>query len=166
MRDRLDLEPVELAQLLLVAIVVVALLVSGPVIPGVSLTGAEPTSLGEGDATVSSVTVDADRVRITPGRFGTNISYLRVPDARLQIDTIEGQPRVVYQLRIPELDIDLAAPKLLSESGRTTVRLDDQAIAPERLSQDQYEGQLVVRIQSLSTDRVVRNESITVEVRR
>ncbi|QSG07048.1 hypothetical protein [Halapricum desulfuricans] len=160
-RDRTSI-----AQLALVGAVLVALVISGPLVPGLSLAHSEPDSLDEGDATVSSVSVDAEKVTITPGRFGANVSYIRVPDAAVAVDGIEGQPRVVYQLSIPELGIDHSEPKLITTKGRTTVGVDPIAVQPRRVTRDSYSGRVTVRVQSFTVDRVQYNESITVEVRR
>lgn len=161
-----DIGAVELVQLLLVAVVIVSLVFSGPLVPGVSLTQAGERTLDDGNATVSSVTIDTDAVRITPGRFGTSVQYLRLPDARVDVTGVEGQPRLVYRLEVPALDLDLAETKLLSEPGQRVVRLPDRAFAPGRLSADRYQGRLTVRVQSFSTDYTVFNESVTIEVTR
>lgn len=168
MREWLSVERdrTSIAQLVLVGAVVVALVLTGPLVPGISLAQSEPDSLDDGNATVSNVAVDADDVTITPGRFGTNVSYVRIPDATVTTEGIEGQPRVVYQLAIPELGIDHSEPKLLTTEGRTTVRIDPMAVQPARLSKNSYEGQVTVRVQSHTVDRVVYDESISVEVRR
>ena len=168
MREWLSFEPdrTSIAQLVLVGTVVVALVLSGSLVPGVSLTQSGPDSLDEGNVTVSNVAVDVESVVITPGRFGTNVSYVRVPDAEITVQRTQGQPRVVYQLAIPELGIDHSEPKLLTKTGRTTVRIDPMAIQPAQLSKDSYEGQVTVRVQSYTVDRVVYNASISVEVER
>jgi len=158
-----SLGPTELAQLLLIAVVVVVLVFSSSFV-GLSLTQSESTSLGDGNATVTAVSVDVTAVQITPGRFGTDVSYLRIPDAQIDIDDLEGQPRLVYRVEVPALDLDLAATKLIQNPGPTTVRLSDAALAADQLDADSYEGRVTVRVQSLSSDYTVFNESATIEV--
>lgn len=159
-----ELGPVALSQLLLLATVVVALVLSSPIF-GLSITqSGPPSTVGDGNATVSSVDVDADSVHISPGRFGTDVSYVRLPDASVAVGDVEGSPRIVYRVEIPALDIDHSAENVLSGSGPKTVRLTDVAVRPDRLSADSYDGRLSVRIQSYEVDRVVYNESLTVEV--
>ena len=157
--------PTELAQLLLVAVVIVVLVFSSSFV-GFSFTQSESGTLGHGNATVSSVAVDVSDVRITPGRFGTDISYLRVPDAQVSVDDISGQPRLVYRLVVPALDRDLTATQLLDRSGPTTVRLSDAAFTADQLDAESYEGRVTVRVQSISSDYTVFNESTTIEVTR
>jgi hypothetical protein len=123
-----------------------------------------PGTVGDGNAVASSVTVDGDTVRITPGRFGTAVSYVRVPDASVRLTGVTGAPRVVYRLEVPALGIDHHATRLVSGPGSVTVRLRDVAVRPERVSADRYEGRLTVRIQSHTVDRLVRTESLTIEV--
>ncbi|WEL16855.1 MULTISPECIES: hypothetical protein [unclassified Halorhabdus] len=163
--DPLFGDPVSLSQQLLIGVVIVTLVFSGPLVPGLSFGGSgPPATIGDGNATVSTVAVDADAVQITPGRFGTAVSYLRIPDAKLSIDAVEGEPRIVYRLVVPKLDVDHAETRLLAGPGDITVRLDDVAFVPGQLSADRYDGALSVRVQSLSTDRTVFNESVTIEV--
>lgn len=153
----------ELAQLLLIAAVVVTLVFSSPLV-GLSLTQAESTTLGDGNATVAAVSVDVTAVQITPGRFGTDVPYLRIPDAEINVDDLEGHPRLVYRVEVPALDLDLAATKRIQETGPTTVRLSDAALAAEKLAADSYGGRVTIRVQSLSSDYTVFNESTTIEV--
>lgn len=159
-------DPVGLSQQLLLGVVIVTLVFSGPLVPGLSFGGSGPPAMiGDGNATVSTVDVDTDAVAITPGRFGTDVSYLRIPDAKLSIDDVEGEPRIVYRLVVPELDVDHAETRLLAGPGDVTVRLSDVAFVPGGLSAERYDGSLRVRVQSLSTDRTVFNESVTIEVK-
>jgi len=160
-------DPLGLSQQLLVGVVVVTLVFSGPLVPGLSFGGAgPPATIGDGNASVSSVAIDLDAVEITPGRFGTDVEYLRIPDARLSIDDVEGEPRIVYRLVVPELQLDHAETRLLASPGAVTVRPSDVAFLSGELSAAHYNGTLRVRVQSLSTDRTVFNESIRIEVRR
>jgi len=161
-----DLGPIETSQLLLVGIVLVTLVLSSPLVHGVTLTEAgPPTTVGDGNATVSNVDVDTDSVHVSPGRFGTAVSYVRMPDATVDVTQVDGAPRLVYRFEIPALEIDHDATKVLSSRGATTVRLGDVAVLPERLAVDRYDARVTVRVQSYTVDRVVYNESVTVEVR-
>lgn len=159
-------DPVGLSQRLLVATVIVVLVFSGPLVPGLSFADAGPPStIGDGNATVSAVTVDADAVAITPGRFGSGVDYLRAPDARVDVESVSGAPRIVYVLEVPDLDAEITATRLLDGPGAAVVRPSERAFSPGTEFEDEYRGELTVRVQSLSTDRSVYSESVTVEVR-
>lgn len=161
-----ELGPVEASQFLLVAVVVFALVLSSPLF-GISLTeSGPPATVGNGNATVTSVDIDAESIRITPGRFGTDVSYVRIPDARVDVTRVDGAPRLVYRVEIPALNIDHDATKVLFGPETTTVRLDDVAVRPAELSADRYDARVTVRVQSYTVDRVVSNESVTIEVER
>jgi len=160
-------DPVRSSQRLLVATVIVTLVFSGPLVPGLTFTGAgTPSTVGEGNASVSAVHIDAESTAITPGRFGTGVRYLRAPDATVDVDAVTGTPRIVYVLDVPELDTRISATRLLSGSGRVTVRPSDRAFPPETVANERYKGNLTVRIQSFSTDWTVYHEPVTVEVNR
>ncbi|WP_158853464.1 hypothetical protein [Halorhabdus sp. CUG00001] len=155
------------AQRLLLATVVVTLVFAGPVVPNFSFTGERnPTLVGDGNATVSGLTVEADDFRFADGRFGTAVTYLRAPEASLYVDQVTGQPRIVYRLRVPKLDVDRAGTQMLSRSGGVRIRMDDRAFPPEVLTQPRYDGLVTVRVQSHTVDRTVFNESIELEVDR
>lgn len=165
-RALLGEDSVTTSQRLLVGVVLVTLVISGPAVPGVSLTqSSQPTALGEGNATVTAVEIAESDVKITPGRFGTDVLYLRGPDANVQLEGVDGQPRIVYRIEIPALDVETATTRLLAGPGKLTVRLDDRAFLPDQVDEERYDGELTVRIQSFSTDRTLLREQITVEVR-
>ncbi|MFB6188517.1 MAG: hypothetical protein ABEI57_01410, partial [Halapricum sp.] len=136
-------------------------------VPGLSVTQAGPPgAIGDGNATVATVAVDGGNVAITRGRFGTDVDYVRVPDASVRLAGVDGTPRLVYRLRIPALGVDHSATKLIDGPGRVTIRLSDVAIRPQRVTNDSYRGRLTVRVQSYTVDRVVHNESLSIEVGR
>ncbi len=144
-----------------VAVVLVGMLLSGPV-GGVELVGEQP-SLDDGTATVTVVEPTADPIRVTAGRFGTNASYVRIPDLVVDVTNIDGQPRVFYQVTIPELNIRKQNDKIIQSSGRLRVPISDHTV-PKEATLDGTTARLVVRVQSYSGGEVVLNR--TVEVRR
>ncbi|MEF8785937.1 MAG: hypothetical protein V5A45_08390 [Haloarculaceae archaeon] len=144
-----------------VAVILVGMLLSGPV-GGVELVGERP-SIGDGTASVTVVEPTAETIQVTEGRFGTNVSYVRIPDLVLDVTSVDGQPRVLYQVTIPELGIKKQNDKLVRSTGRLRVPISDHTV-PKEKTLDGTTARLVVRVQSYSGGEVVMNR--TVEVRR
>jgi hypothetical protein len=144
-----------------VGVILAVLLITGP-LGGIDVTE-ETTALGDGTATVRILESGEREFAITDGRFGTNVSYVRVPDLRLDVESVSGQPRVLYIVRVPALGLDESNSRLLESTGRLRVPLRDQAV--RTVSNESYEGRVIVRIQSFSGMETVRNQSIEVRVR-
>lgn len=150
---------------LLAALVVVTLLVTGP-LTSVDATKQSATALGDGTATVSDVAVETAALRVTPGRFGTDVAYLRVPTATVRVTGVTGQPRLVYRIVVGELDVSIIETTLVT--GPSTYRLapDHQGLAASTMDGRQYDGTIEVRVQSYSSDETVLRENVTIEVER
>jgi|AntRauTorcE11898_2_1112593.scaffolds.fasta_scaffold11241_2 hypothetical protein len=146
---------------IVVAVILVEMLLSGPV-GGVELVSERP-SLDDGTASVTVVDPTEDPIQVTAGRFGTNVSYVRIPDLVVDITSVDGQPRVFYQVSIPELGIKKQNDKLVRSTGRLRVPISDHTV-PKEKALDGTTARLVVRVQSYSGGQVVMNR--TVEVRR
>ena len=144
-----------------VAVILVGMLLSGPV-SGVELVSDRP-SLDDGTASVTVVEPTAETIQVTEGRFGTNVSYVRIPDLVLDVTSVNGQPRVLYQVTIPELNIRMQNDKLVQSTGRLRVPVSDHTVSKGKPLAG-AEARLVVRVQSYSGGQVVMNR--TVEVRR
>lgn len=149
------------------AVVLGTLLLSGP-IGAVDLTGS-PAELGEGTASVTVVQPDSDQFRMTTGRFGADVLYTRLPDLVVDVESVTGQPRLVYSLTVPGLEIDRSEQRLIRSPGRLRVPMRDHALPPEPVAgapeirrDDTYSGRLVVRVQSFAGQHVVVNRSIEV----
>ena len=140
-----------------VGIIVAVLLVTGPI--GVNVTG-EPAALGDGTATVTVLDPTGDRVPITDGRFGTAVSYVRIPDLVVDVESVSGQPRLLYIVRVPALGLDEDNSRLVRSTGRLRVPLRDRAVNQE--VSGSYSGRLIVRVQSFSGMQTVSNRSIEV----
>lgn len=151
-----------------VGILVLALVASSGGIGGGTVDGQPSAEVGDGSATAAVESLPAERLRIDDGRFGTGVVYLRVPDVRVSVDDVQERPRLVYRIRIPELDVDDAATRSLAGSeGRTvTVRGVDRAFDPQQVGADQYEAIVTVRIQSFEVDETIVSVNETVEVAR
>lgn len=155
----------EQASGLAVGVVVIVLIASGPLAGGLLEPAGTPTTVGEGTATVADAAVDADGLAITPGRFGTDVSYVRVPDARVRLAEVSGHPRLVYRVEVPGVDADLTATEIVGERGRYRLHVSDYGFDSDRLSNGSYEGAVTVRVQSFTSDRTVLRRNVTVEVR-
>lgn len=155
------LSTAELATWSAIGGILFVLVLAGPV-GGVDLTG-EPTTLGEGNASVTVVEPSTDTFSVSPGRFGTNVTYLRIPDAVIDVERVSGQPRVVYLLTIPNLSIDKEARRYIESTGRLRVPLADRALQ-HRPEPGTYEGRMLVRVQSFGYDNIVLDQSVEVRV--
>ncbi|MDS0219823.1 hypothetical protein NDI54_00465 [Haloarcula sp. S1AR25-5A] len=147
--------------------VVVTLVVTGPLI-GVDAVKTQPTTIGDGTASVSSVDVPTTEIRITDGRFGADVAYLRVPDASVTVDAVSGRPRLLYQVSVPALDVSLEDERILSAGQTGTYRLapGDKGLALSLPDQDAYNGSVQIRVQSFETDQTIVTENVTVRVER
>jgi hypothetical protein len=145
--------------------IVVTLVVTGPLI-GVDAVRTQPTTIGDGTASVTAVDVPTSEIRITDGRFGANVAYLRVPDASVTVDSVSGRPRLLYQVAVPALDISLEDERVLSAGQTGTYRLapGDRGLAPSVSDQDTYNGSVRIRVQSFETEATVVAENVTVRV--
>lgn len=140
--------------------VVFVLVGTGP-LTGVDVTSASASTFGDGNATVSGVTVDRSELALTPGRFGANVTYLRVPAATISVESVTDRPQLLYIVSVPELDIRLVERRVVTTPGRVRLAPDDRAMPPGR-ADGSYEGVLTVRVQSFTTDRTVARTTVTV----
>jgi len=147
--------------------IVVTLLVTGPLV-GVDAVRTQPTTIGDGTASVTAVDVATSEIRITDGQFGANVAYLRVPDASVTVDSVSGRPRLLYQVDVPALDISLEDERVLSAGQTGTYRLapGDKGLSPSVLDQDAYNGSVRIRVQSFETEATIVAENVTVRVER
>lgn len=144
---------------LVVGVVVIILFVTA--LSGFLGFTAGESELGGGTATVTVAEPTADTFVVTDGRFGTDARYLRIPDLVATVEKRDGQPRLVYRVRIPELGVDRQETTLITASGRTRVPMDD--IAFEEVQPGTYDGRIVVRVQSFTDDTTVLNRSVEVQ---
>ena len=145
-----------------VTVVLVTLVVTGPLV-GVDA-GTPEASLGDGTATVEDVRL-ASPLTMTPGRFGTGVVYLRIPNAAVELSSVQGRSRLVYRVAVPALDFNRVGTRTISSGAtRTTVGMSDRAFVPETLANDSYRANVSVRLQSFAVDRTVFERNATVEV--
>lgn len=121
--------------------------------------------LDDGTATVRSVGL-TDAPAITDGRFGTGVAYLRLPDATIDLESVDGRPRAVYSVEVPGLDFDRASTtSLAGDPSRVTIGMADRAFEYDAIDRGAYEARVTVRIQSFAVDRTVLERNASVEVR-
>jgi hypothetical protein len=167
--DESSLPSVRRLQFGTVAVILVVLVLSGPLVGVVDLTPESrgAAELGDGTANVTVVGDPTADLAITPGRFGTNVSYLRVPPAVVDVDRVTGRPRLLYLVRVPDLGFERSVTEPLDErtDGRVTLSMSDRAFAHARIRNDSYRATVVVRVQSFGGTRTVYRRNATLPVR-
>ncbi|MFC6973973.1 hypothetical protein ACFQL1_03695 [Halomicroarcula sp. GCM10025709] len=147
------------------ALVVVTALVSGPLVPGLSLTNAQQPAYGEGTATVASVEFP-ERATIERGGFGSESDYLVVPPATVRFGTFDGAPVLTYKIEIPALNYSRGTTHFLSPDTGTryeaTLRSDSLAELPDERTA--FDARLSVWIEDTDGRSRVATQNTTVEV--
>ena len=146
-----------------VGVLVVLVLVGAGPLTGVDVSNAQSSTVGEGNATVESLTVEQSALTVTDGRFGTNVSYLRIPPATVTLGSVTGRPQLVYLVSSPALDVDRVETLVVTSEGSYRLNPDDKALAPGTES-GEYRVSITVRLQSFSTEQVLLRTNETVEV--
>ena len=142
-----------------VGAILVILLLSGP---GSSIDFTDDSaSLGDGNASVTVLEPGGEPLRVTDGRFGTNVSYVRIPDLVGHVTTVEGSPRVFYQVSVPAFGIEKQNSKVVQSPGRIRVPISDRALTGS-VNTEGVTASVVVRVQSFTGGRVVLNRTVEV----
>lgn len=149
-----------------VGLIVLTLLLSGVTVGDGGFASRNPTVVGDGTASATVESLPTERLHVDDGRFGTDVRYLRVPDATVRVSNVTGTPRLVYRVQIPGLDVDESVTRLLREGqrGRVELRGVDVAFDPPTVTADHYDGTVSVRVQSFEVDETVLRVNETVEV--
>lgn len=152
-------------ELAVVAVLAVTLILTGP-FGVVDATAGNPTTVGDGRANATVERLATDEMVIDHGRFGTEVRYLRLPVATIGVSNTVGQPRLVYRVVVPALEVDAVTTRVLSTGQSGTLRLGmrDRGLDPAAVTEEQYRATVTVRVQSFEQDRTVfeRNESVEV----
>lgn len=161
--DRVSIRRVAAA--VTVGVIVFGTIVSSPAL-GVFSLSSDSDQLGDGTAAVETVSLQTDSIRITDGRFGTGVQYLRMPPASVQTSAIEGRSRLVYRVEVPQLDVVATATEPLSPGGGQThsVVMDDVALQSIGGDARSFEGTVSVRVQSFEVDETVYENNVSIEV--
>jgi hypothetical protein len=151
-----------------VALVLAVTLVSGPLVGAVDFTpDREQQSFSPGEGTIEATVVSVpSTVTLDRGSYGSGAYYLRVPDATVDIESISGQPMLIYKLRIPDLGYARGTTHFVDESheGRRTVSLERATIEPGKIGREQYRGELLILVRTNGEDETNARRNVTVEV--
>lgn len=146
---------------------VAALLLVVPVLAGVGgIQVVSPTpEFGDGTATIDVRAPATDTPHLSPGRFGTGVTYLRTPALEAHVTALSGQPRLQYAVVVPRLDVSLERKRVLTPDVDTVrLGLPDRALPRTVTAEAPYRGYLLVRVQSFTETSVVMNRTVSVEV--
>lgn len=148
-----------------VAIVVLVTAATGPLGPLAIPEEQSTQSLGEGNATVVVQSVP-DRIPLERGRYGNDEYHLRVPDAEVTVSNLTGNPILNYNLAISELGTSQSSLHFLGEAGEGQMRVGmrERTLAAPEIEQDSYEARLKLVLRANDTERVLYNETATIEV--
>lgn len=150
-----------------VILILLTTLISGPLVGTVDFTTEHERTFapgtGQADITVMAV---PERARLEQGRYGSGAYYLRIPDATVQIDAIEGQPMLVYKIRLPELGITHATTHFLDETidGEMALSIRETTFDPDEINQEIYPGELIILVRTDNSDVVLYRGNVTVDV--
>jgi len=124
-------------------------------------------SLGEGNATITVVSMP-ETLTLEQGRYGNDAYHLRVPDARVDVRKLAGNPILNYNLEIDGLGKSGSSVHFLGEGGegQRSLSYEGGPIAQSEITQDSYEARLALVLRTNGTERVIYNQSATVEVQR
>jgi len=150
-----------------VGIVVLTAVAFGPLVSSVSL-ASEPTTVitNEGALTVESVTFPTEAT-VSPASYGAANAYLEVPPATVRFDSITGNPTLVYELHIEQLDYSFSSSHFLDagEHGPTyDATIASMSVDESRLEKRRYPGVLTVGVRNSTGLRVAASQNITVRV--
>jgi len=149
-----------------VAVIVLVTVASGPLVGAVTVPegGVSGPAPGTGTATVSVVSVP-DRATLEPGAYDTDVSYLEVPDAVVDVSGVTGKPVLTYSLSVPELrsrsSVFFLEP---GAEGRTELSMDRLSFDPGAVDRERYTGQLRLVMRGSGGERTLYEGPIVIEV--
>lgn len=152
--------------------ILVVTILSGPLVGAVDLTPEAQSTpeppIGSGALDVSVQSVPTEGVTLEKGQYGSQSFYLHVPDAQVQVESVSGQPMIVYKIRIPELGYSSGTTAFLSESnvGNHTLHIQRKALAPDRVKQESYDAELIILVRAGGEEAELVRQPVTVEVKR
>lgn len=151
---------------LFAVLVLVVAFAFGPVVPGLALSSSsqkyEPAS-GTVDVTVSAL---PETLTLERSGFGSGTYQLESSSVETNVSSVSGNPLVVYDLRIPELEYNKETYRILSPGfeGNLTIRASSDTIQPSRVNAGSYVATVTVLVRSDVGSRVVVTRNVTVEV--
>lgn len=155
--------------LLTSVVLVVTPVIAGPLVPGIQLpekAAASPPP-GEGTATVSVRSVPGNSIQFVQSDYGAETYHFTNTAAVVEVQTIEGNPRVNYAIDIPALKLtDINSYHLAErEPGALELRLRPIELDPDRITQDSYEATIAIWLVTNGNEyESVYQETIRIEV--
>ncbi|MFW5918235.1 MAG: hypothetical protein ACOCR0_02005 [Haloferacaceae archaeon] len=149
-------------------LIVVVSLLSGPLV-GLDLTTAPASAVGSGvgqGTLTATVTSMPDNATLERGGFGADAFALSAPPATIDIESVSGQPLVVYRLEIPELGLTHSTTYFVSSTdrGTLTLEMDPYSLSPDRITADSYRGTVAVSVRIGERVNHLDRHNVTVEV--
>lgn len=153
-----------------VALIAAVTIISGPLVGAVDLTYERGSGItddigsGSADVVVHSLPESAT---ISEGRYGSQTVYLRVPDARITLSNVTGQPLLKYDLDIPELGFSTGTTTFVTErsEGRKTLSIPRKTFDASEIERDRYEATVSILVRADGNTTVVDQRSMNVEVK-
>ena len=153
-----------------VGAIALAVVASGPLVNAVDLTerpDEASVAPGQGTVTVASVDVDASATRFYEGRYGSETIYLDVPDARVDIESVRGDPIVNYRVRVPALGTSRTQLYVPDDGDDgLTLEFERPAYDPDRITEEAYDVELEVVVRDDDGVRTVYRTTVSAEVER
>ncbi|WP_434530454.1 hypothetical protein ACODNH_14070 [Haloarcula sp. NS06] len=149
-----------------IAIILGVTLLSGPLVPGVTLTTEpEPVALEAGNITVSTVEMPED-VTLKKGSYGAASYYLDAPPVPIHFANHTGRPTLVYELTIEELGYSRTTNHFLGDSTGDTYELTlaSDTFTDAEIERERYNGTVTVSKRDESGHGVVATRNVTISV--
>lgn len=162
------MEPLRLGVYVVVAVVASTSMLSGPLVGAVDLTPVDRSaeSIGQGQVDLSVQTVPTDGVVLKKGKYGSGTYSLVVPDAVVDIESVEGNPLLAYRIQIHAFNFTRVTTTVLDEEmqGVIRVQMAPGTFQPSRVQQEQYAAELTLLVRADGHQRVLERTDVTIEV--
>jgi hypothetical protein len=149
---------------------IVVLLVAfayGPLVPGFGLADPQSASYEPATGNVDVSVVDLpDMLTLERTTFGASTFVLESNMASVNVSNVEGNPLVVYDLFVPELEYNRQAYRILSPDvdGVLTLTQDSASIQPYRVNDTTYNATITILVRSDVGKRVLTEKNVTIRV--
>jgi len=155
-----------------VGLVLSVTLLSGPLVGAVDLSYERSAFDYSPDENLGDGTVDVtvrgmpDTLYLVQGDYGAQSYRLQVPPASVDVTSVEGHPLLSYKIRFPAMGLIRVTPTFLSpgDTGVMDLEIDSETYAPDAVTEDEYEAQLILLKRENGTMTVIEERTVTVEV--
>lgn len=151
--------------LLFAVVVLVVAVAFGPAVPGLALSSPHTYEPASGSVAVS-VSAMPEGLTLERNGFGSGTYELQSSTVETNVSSVAGNPLVVYDVRIPELEYNKETYRILSPdvTGNLTIRATSDTIQPNQVTEESYAATVTVLVRSDAGSRVVAIRNVTVEV--